>query len=217
MSCTRNSDYHIGESNSIIGVSEDLDKNILVSHVREQTWDHIVRKMTQMCGSFTANVLYYAEPFSKGDLNSTKGKQTFDFQSTTQAKTMCSRTILACNQLCMYAAVCLWFDQYIQKKLVIVKDRNLPQTTSRIRHTEKVQLLRKTRCETAKTAKPVLQARLQDLTNVAARFYGISFWQNWKTESWNSLCLLESATGTPLRSDVHVFSDSARTMGDQDL
>ena len=33
-----------------------LGQEHMVSHVREQTWDHIVKKMTQMCGSFTANV-----------------------------------------------------------------------------------------------------------------------------------------------------------------
>ena len=36
-----------------------------------------------------------------------------------------------------------------------------------------------------------LQARLPDLTNVAAEFYEIALWQNWQTASWNNLSLLE--------------------------
>ena len=34
-----------------------------------------------------------------------------------------------------------------------------------------------------------VQARLQDFTNVAAEFYGVSFWQHCETESWkHCLC-----------------------------
>ena len=71
------------------------------------------------------------------------------------------------------------------------------------------------------------QARLQDLTNVCEEFYGISLWQNWRTESWKTLSLLETSTGSLSRTDVHVFSDSVLTWeitqpvqtkhGDQDL
>ena len=53
----------------------------------------------------------------------------------------------------------------------------------------------------------IVQARLQVFTNVAANFYGISLLQNWQTESWNDMRLLESPIGHLLRTDVHVISD----------
>ena len=42
------------------------------------------------------------------------------FQSTSQTKTIIIRTMLACSQLCIHAAVCVcvcvWLDQYDQNK-----------------------------------------------------------------------------------------------------
>ena len=58
-----------------------------------------------------------------------------------------------------------------------------------------------------------VQARLQDLTNVAAEFNGISVWQNWQTEFWNNSCLMDSPMGNLVRTDVHVFSDSVLCVG----
>ena len=58
-----------------------------------------------------------------------------------------------------------------------------------------------------------VRAGLQDFTNVAAECNGISFWQNWQIESWKTLSLLESRTGSLLRTDVHVFSYAVLCMG----
>ena len=44
-----------------------------------------------------------------------------------------------------------------------------------------------------------VQARLQDLTNVAAESYEISVWQKWQTESWKQLSLLEPPVASLLR------------------
>ena len=57
-----------------------------------------------------------------------------------------------------------------------------------------------------------VQARLEDLSNVAAEFDGFSLRQNWKTESWHDLSLLKSLVGNLLRTGVHVFSDSVYGM-----
>ena len=46
-----------------------------------------------------------------------------------------------------------------------------------------------------------LQARLEDLTDVAAEIYGISLLQNWQTESWTIFCLLKSPMGSLLRTE----------------
>ena len=37
-------------------------------------------------------------------------------RNTTQTKTIITRAILACNRLCIYAAVCGWFDRYNRKE-----------------------------------------------------------------------------------------------------
>ena len=48
------------------------------------------------------------EPCLEGDHKSKKGKQPTHFQSTNRTKTFITRTVLACNQLCICAAVCAW-------------------------------------------------------------------------------------------------------------
>ena len=53
----------------------------------------------------------------------------------------------------------------------------------------------------------------EDLTNVAAEFYGIALWQNSQTESWNDLSPLESLIGILLTTEVHVLSDSVSCVG----
>ena len=58
-----------------------------------------------------------------------------------------------------------------------------------------------------------VQARLQDLTNVATEIDGISSWQHWQTESWKPLSLSEPPKGSLLRSVVHEISDSALCVG----
>ena len=52
----------------------------------------------------------------------------------------------------------------------------------------------------------------EDLTNVAAEFYGISLLQNWQTEPWK-FSQLESPPGGLLRTEVHVFSDYVLCVG----
>ena len=44
-----------------------------------------------------------------------------------------------------------------------------------------------------------MHVRLQDLTNVAKEFNGLSLWRNWQTESWKDLSLLEASIGNVLR------------------
>ena len=51
-----------------------------------------------------------AEPFLKGDLKSKKCKETIHSQRTIKHRIIV-RNILACNRFCIYAAVCVWFDQ----------------------------------------------------------------------------------------------------------
>ena len=46
------------------------------------------------------------------------------------------------------------------------------------------------------------QALLQALRDAAGEFYGINMEQNWKTEWWISLSLLEPPTGSVLRTDA---------------
>ena len=58
-----------------------------------------------------------------------------------------------------------------------------------------------------------VQARLQVLTNVATEFNGVSLWQNWQTEYWKHLSLLEPPKGSLLRTCVHVLSDSPLCVG----
>ena len=67
--------------------------------------------MTQKIEEASHPIFYCAEPLLKRDVKSMKGKGTFHLQSLTQTKTIIVRTNLACNQLCIYAAVCAWFDQ----------------------------------------------------------------------------------------------------------
>ena len=52
---------------------------------------------------------------------------------------------------------------------------------------------------------------------VAAEYYGISFWQNWQTESCINFSLLESPLGNLLRTEVHVFSDSVLCVGNKTM
>ena len=57
-------------------------------------------------------ILHCAERFSKGDLKSKKGRHSFSkhsFSKYVPHKDSCHSTMLACNQLCIYAAVCDWF------------------------------------------------------------------------------------------------------------
>ena len=46
------------------------------------------------------------------------------------------------------------------------------------------------------------QAILRALRDAAGEFYGINMEQNWKTEWWISLSLLEPPTGSVLRTDA---------------
>ena len=73
-------------------------------------WDRIARKTTQKFDKASHPIFYCAEPFLELDLKSKKGK------STIQTKTTDVRTILACDQLCICAAVCVWLDQNNQNK-----------------------------------------------------------------------------------------------------
>ena len=60
-------------------------------HKPNGAWDHIARKMAQTFEK-APRTLYCAEPFSKGDVKSKKGRETIHFQSTAQTKTMVIRT-----------------------------------------------------------------------------------------------------------------------------
>ena len=79
-------------------------------------WNRVARKMTQRFEETPHPIFCCAELFLKGDLKSKKGKKTIHFQSTSPTKTLVIRTIFACNQLCIYAAVCVLLDQNNQNK-----------------------------------------------------------------------------------------------------
>ena len=73
-------------------------------------WNRIARKMTQKLEETSHPIFYCAESFLKPDLKSKKGT------NTTQTQISIIRTILACNQLCICAAVCVCLDQSNQNK-----------------------------------------------------------------------------------------------------
>ena len=56
------------------------------------------------------------DSFLNADLKSKNDKETIHLQSTTQTKLFIMRTILICNQLCIYFVVWIWSDQIKQKK-----------------------------------------------------------------------------------------------------
>ena len=60
-----------------------------------------------------------------------------------------------------------------------------------------------------------VRTRQERLKNNAFEFFGISLWHNWDTESWKNLSLLEQLIGQQLRTEVHVFSDSALCAGNK--
>ena len=67
-------------------------------------------------------LLQYAKQFKLGH---------WCFCGRGQEKCGIIRTILERFQLCIYAAVCVLFDQHYRNQEVIVKARNFPQKTSR--------------------------------------------------------------------------------------
>ena len=54
-------------------------------------------------------IFYCADAIHEGHLKSKKGKQTIHLQRATQTKTIIVRIVLACSQLCIYAAECFFF------------------------------------------------------------------------------------------------------------
>ena len=61
---------------------------------------------------------------------------------------------------------------------------------------------------TTQTIIEAVRTRLEQLQNNALEFFGISLWQNWDTEYFKPLSLLEQPIGLFLRTEVRVFSDS---------
>ena len=84
---------------------------IACSNKPNGAWDRIARETTQIFEEASHPIFHCAELFSTGDVMSKRSRQTVHFQSTTQTKTIIFHTFLACSQLCIYAAVCDWFDR----------------------------------------------------------------------------------------------------------
>ena len=103
-------------SSFVIGVLCCRTRKSMVTLVLEQsersTGSDCQTNGTDIWRSFACSIFFCAELCSKGGLKSKEVKQTIHFQRTTQTNMIIIRTLLACNQLCIYAAVCDYFDRY---------------------------------------------------------------------------------------------------------
>ena len=86
-------------------------------------WDRIARQLPQKFEEASHPIFYSVELFSKGDLNSKKGKQTIHFQSTTQTKKPSSIVLFWCAIKCAFTPPCViaLTNRYEIKKLIGVK------------------------------------------------------------------------------------------------
>ena len=107
----------------------------MVSHVPEQTkWSmgSSCQEDTDIRRSLRFDIFFCAESLVKRDIQSKKGKQTIHFQSTTQTRqTSLALIWYAISDAVTPQHVVALMGAFEIKKLVVVKDWNFPETTSR--------------------------------------------------------------------------------------
>ena len=104
----------------VVGVFVDQDKKNMVLLVLKQTERSLVshpqENDTEVWRS-SASDISLCRTIVEKRLQVQEGQaETIHIQSTTPTKTVIFRTLLTCNQLCIYAAVCVGSDQYKQKQ-----------------------------------------------------------------------------------------------------
>ena len=96
----------------VIGLSVELDEKEYGYRARSDQpageRDRIGRKMTQKFEKTTHQVIYCAEPLVKGDLKSKKGMETIPLSEYDPDKDSHHSYSFTCNQLRIYAAVCVF-------------------------------------------------------------------------------------------------------------
>ena len=99
-------------------------------------------------------IFFCAEPYLKRHLKTKKGNETTHFQSITQTTIIIIHNDLACSQLCIYAAMCVWFDLNSQNQEALHGEVPQQSEADLVKSIHRKDLpFWETECETAKKAK----------------------------------------------------------------